>query len=285
MELFDSATRLPEVVEGEKQHEVICGDATWLDAIRLWPFDIIRHHSTSFDIIRLIWVVFVHLSCHLGAMLFSSTYPHTSLDIGVCKDTGTVTLNLTPSQFLPCEVGRGNMCKKNWGHQRTDFHPSRHKKSAPGTCSTLEKGFLFTRTYHSLELLLETSQMGMCLGQAGKYIRVQNAKVRMNSSWEATLADSGSQTLQYINLARACLTATGHSQSSNRILVDLLCRRQGLSRLVVKRSSKRLPVSILESLQVQGGYIRIEVDKWGKVSSAETPEAREDRTCAEFCHS
>jgi hypothetical protein len=65
-------------------------------------------------------------------------------------------------------------------------------------CSTLEKGFLFTRTYHSLELLLETSQMGMCLGQAGKYIRVQNAKVRMNSSLEATLADSGSQTLQYM---------------------------------------------------------------------------------------
>lgn len=76
--------KLPEVVEGEKQHEVICGD-----------------------------------------------------------DTGTVTLNLTPSQFLPCE--------------------------------------------------------------AGKYIRVQNAKVRMNS-----------------------------------------------------------------------GYIRIEVDKWGKVSSAETPEATFD---------
>ena len=30
-ELFASATRLPEVVEGEKQHEVICGDATWLE--------------------------------------------------------------------------------------------------------------------------------------------------------------------------------------------------------------------------------------------------------------
>eukprot|EP00435_Cladocopium_sp_Y103_P056992 s280_g19.t1 len=76
--------KLPEVVEGEKQHEVICGD-----------------------------------------------------------DTGTVTLNLTPSQLLPCE--------------------------------------------------------------AGQYIRVQNAKVRMKS-----------------------------------------------------------------------GYIRIEVDKWGKVSSAETPEATFD---------
>jgi hypothetical protein len=52
MELFASATRLPEVVEGEKQHEVICGDATWLEAIRLLPFDIIRDHSRSFDIIR-----------------------------------------------------------------------------------------------------------------------------------------------------------------------------------------------------------------------------------------
>ena len=90
-----------------------------LDFYHSTSFEIIRDHSTSFDIIRHIRHHSTDLSClcpselSFGCNAFSSTYPHTSLDIGVCKDTGTVTLNLTPSQFLPCEVGRGNMCKNN----------------------------------------------------------------------------------------------------------------------------------------------------------------------------
>ena len=83
------------------------------------------------------------------------------------------------------------------------------KRSVPEMFSTLEKKDSFLRAYHSLESLPETFQLGLRFGQAGQYIRVQNAKVRMKGSFEAT----GSQTLLYSPIydvaPAACLTATG----------------------------------------------------------------------------
>lgn len=89
------------MVAGEKQHEVICGDVSQPepDFDQAWEFLSILKSLSSID---------SSIDSSSSAILKPG-----KLKPLFGEDSGTVTLNLTPSQFLPCEALRSGEITSN----------------------------------------------------------------------------------------------------------------------------------------------------------------------------